>query len=128
MLYKCAITITITISPDMLFQYDQEYVIHQLHKVECLAQVSIYYDDNQQKQVVFCPNCGIMNENSATALSHARKHLGMTFLCGGCYGKLYKAPQHVITHIMTCCLCLMSKPEKETSSQRGVMASLPISS
>ena len=35
------------IPPDMSFQYQQEYVIHQLHKAECLARVSIYYDDNQ---------------------------------------------------------------------------------
>ena len=35
------------IPPDMPFQYEWEYVIHQLHKAECLAQVSVYYDDNQ---------------------------------------------------------------------------------
>ena len=32
---------------DMPFQYEREYVIHWLHKAECLAQMSIYYDDNQ---------------------------------------------------------------------------------
>ena len=35
------------IPPDMPFQYEREYVIHQLHKAECLARMSIYYDDNQ---------------------------------------------------------------------------------
>ena len=35
------------IPPDMSFQYEWEYVIHQLHKAECLARVSIYYDENQ---------------------------------------------------------------------------------
>ena len=35
------------IPPNMSFQYEWEYVIHQLHKAKCLAQVSIYYDDNQ---------------------------------------------------------------------------------
>ena len=35
------------IPPDMPFQYEREYVIHQLHKAECLAWMSIYYDDNQ---------------------------------------------------------------------------------
>ena len=33
--------------PDMPFQYEWEYVIHQLYKVECLAQMSIYFDNNQ---------------------------------------------------------------------------------
>ena len=39
-----------------------------------------------------------MNKNTATAYSHARKHLGITFLCGGCYSKLYKVPQHFSQH------------------------------
>ena len=42
------------IPPDMLFQYEREYVIHQLHEADCLAQVSIYYGKNQQKQIAFC--------------------------------------------------------------------------
>ena len=32
---------------DMSFQYEREYVIHQLHEAECLASVSIYYGKNQ---------------------------------------------------------------------------------
>ena len=80
------------IPPDMLFQYEREYVIHQLHEANCLSRVSVYYGENQRKQIAFCPYCGIMHENSVTAYSHARKHLGITFLCGGCYGKLYKVP------------------------------------
>ena len=99
------------IPPDMLFQYEREYVIHQLHKAKCLAWVSVYYGENQQKQTAFCPYCGVMNENSATAYSHARKHLGITFLCGGCYGKLYKAPQHLSHHMKSCFPCLMNRPE-----------------
>ena len=35
------------IPPDMPFQYEREYVIHWLHKAECLAWMSVYYDDNQ---------------------------------------------------------------------------------
>ena len=35
------------IPPDMLFQYEREYVIHQLHEAECLARVSVYYGKNQ---------------------------------------------------------------------------------
>ena len=76
------------IPPDMSFQSEREYVIHQLHEADCLSQVTVYYGENQQKQIAFCPYCGVMNENTVTAYSHARKHLGITFLCGGCYGKL----------------------------------------
>ena len=34
------------IPPDMLFQYEREYVIHQLHEADCLAWVSVYYGEN----------------------------------------------------------------------------------
>ena len=107
------------IPPDMSFQYEQEYVIHRLHKVECLARMSVYFDDNQRKQIAFCPYCGVMNENSAMAYSHARKHLGITFLCGGCYGKLYKALQHLFNHMKTCCPCVMSRPESSRQGGKG---------
>ena len=105
------------IPPDMLFQSEREYVIHQLHEADCLSRVTVYYGKNQQKQIAFCPYCGVMNKNSVTAYSHARKHLGITFLCGGCYGKLYKAPQHLTQHMKSCRPCLMNRPE---GSQRSV--------
>ena len=35
------------IPPDMLFQYEREYVIHQLHEADCLSLVSICYGKNQ---------------------------------------------------------------------------------
>ena len=106
------------IPPDMLFQSEREYVIHQLHEVDCLSRVTVYYGKNQQKQIAFCPYCGVMNENTVTAYSHARKHLGITFLCGGCYGKLYKAPQHLSQHMKSCCPCLMNRPEGSRRSVR----------
>ena len=99
------------IPPDMLFQSEREYVIHQLHEADCLSRVTVYYGENQRKQIVFCPYCRVMNENSVTAYSHARKHLGITFLCGGCYGKLYKVPQHLSQHMKSCRPCLMNRPE-----------------
>ena len=34
------------VPPDMLFQSDREYVIHQLHKEECLSWVTLYYGKN----------------------------------------------------------------------------------
>ena len=89
------------IPPDMLFQSDREYVIHKLHEEDCLSRVTIYYGENLWKQIAFCPYCGVMNENTTTTYSHARKHLGITFLCGGCYTKLYKVPQHLSQHMKT---------------------------
>ena len=106
------------IPPDMLFQSEREYVIHQLHETDCLSRVTVYYGKNQRKQIAFCLYCGVMNENSITMYSHARRHLGITFLCGGCYGKLYKAPQHLSQHMKSCCPCLMNRPEGSRRSVR----------
>ena len=106
------------IPPDMLFQSDQEYVIHKFHEEDCLSRVTIYYGKNLQKQIAFCPYCGVMNENTTTTYSHARKHLGITFLCGGCYTKLYKAPQHLSQHMKTCPPCLMNRLEGSRWSVR----------
>ena len=105
------------VPPDMLFQSDHEYMIHQLHKEECLSWVTLYYGKNLRKQIAFCPYCGVMNKNTTTTYSHVRKHLGITFLCGGCYTKLYKAPQHLSQHMKGCPPCLMNWPE---GSQRSV--------
>ena len=106
------------IPPDMLFQSEQEYVIHQLHEANFLSRVTIYYGENQRKQIAFCPYCGVMNENTATAYSHTRKHLGITFLCGGYCGKLYKVPQHLSQHMKSCRPCLMNRPEGSRRSVR----------
>ena len=76
------------ILPEMDFQYDREYMINKLYKLEILSQVSIPYEANQRKQIVFSSYCGVMIENTATAYSHVRKHLRISFLCGGCYGKI----------------------------------------
>ena len=35
------------IPPDMSFQSEREYVIHQLHEANCLSRVTVYYGENQ---------------------------------------------------------------------------------
>ena len=106
------------IPPDMLCQSDGEYMIHKLHEEDCLSWVTLYYGKNLQKQIAFCPYCGVMNKNTTTTYSHVRKHLGITFLCGGCYTKLYKVPQHLSQHMKTCPPCLMNRPEGSRQSVR----------
>ena len=107
------------ILPEMDFQYEQEYVIQKLHKSESLNQISISYDTNQRKQIAFCPYCGVMNENTATAHSHARKHLGIAFLCGGCYCKIYKKPQFLYNHMLSCRPTVIQQKEKDSQKSEG---------
>ena len=107
------------ILPDMDFQYKWEYVIHKLHKSESLNRISILYDTNQRKQIAFCPYCVVMNENTATALSHARKHLRIAFLCGGCYGKIYKKLQFLYNHMLSCQPTVIHQKEKDSQKSEG---------
>ena len=107
------------ILPELDFQYKQEYVIHKLHKFESLNWISISYDTNQRKQITFCPYCGVMNENTATALSHARKHHRIAFLCGGCYSKIYKKPQFLYNHMLSCRLTVIHRKEKDSQKSEG---------
>ena len=102
------------ILPEMDFQYEREYVIHKLHKSESLNQISISYDTNLRKQIAFCPYCGVMNENTATAHSHARRHLRIAFLCGSCYGKIYKKPQFLYNHMLSCQPTIIHQKEKDS--------------
>ena len=107
------------ILPEMDFQYEREYVIHKLHKSESLNRISILYDTNQRKQIAFCPYCGVMNENTATALSHARKHLRIAFLCGGCYSKIYKKPQFLYNPMLSCQSTIIHQKEKDSQKSEG---------
>ena len=105
------------ILPTVGFHYDREYVILQLHAHESLNRLLLSYvtgDTDIRKQIVFCPYCGVMNENMKTTLSHAQKHLGLAYLCGGCYGKLYKRPQLMYNHLQTCKAILNTKKEIES--------------
>ena len=107
------------ILPEMEFQYEREYVIHKLHKSESLNQISISYNTNQRKQITFCPYCGVMNENTATAHSHTRKHLGIAFLCGGCYDKTYKKLQFLYNHMLSCRPTIIHWMEKDSWKSEG---------
>ena len=107
------------ILPEMDFQCEPEYVIHKLHKSESLNRISISYDTNQRKQIAFCPYFGVMNENTATAHSHARKHLGIAFLCGGYYGKTYKKPQFLYNHMLSCRPTVIHQTEKDSQKSKA---------
>ena len=84
--------------PEVEFDFDKELIITQVHKAECLNRISISLDTHLRKQIAFCPYCGVVNENTSTVHSHARKHLGLAYLCRGCYSKIYKRPQVLSVH------------------------------
>ena len=102
--------------PEVDFNFDKEFIITQVHKTKCLNRISISLDTHLRKQIAFCSYCGVMNENTSTAHSHARKHLGLAFLCGGCYSKIYKQPQALFMHMQSCQPTVVHQKEKVSPS------------
>ena len=58
---------------------DKEFLLTNFHRHECLVRQSISIG-GRCRQLAFCPYCGVINENSETALSHVRKHLDLLFV------------------------------------------------
>ena len=105
------------ILPEEDFDEERAPIISKLHKVECLNRMSVYADANTRKQIAFCPYCGVMNENTLTAHSHARKHLGMAYFCRGCYAKVYKRPQAMHLHRQSCEPTMACRKEMDSQGQ-----------
>ena len=62
----------------------------------------------KQKQLAFCPYCGVLNENSDTALSHMRKHLDLMLICGGCQTKSFNHGQALHKHMEDNCPAILA--------------------
>ena len=89
------------VPPNLSFRGEKEYIIKELHFPDSLNRVQIGTGEDK-KQVAFCPYCGVMSENKLSSVSHARKHLGIGYLCGGCFLKMYKTPSSLVTHLESC--------------------------
>ena len=70
------------------------------------------------RQLAFCPYCGVINENSDTALSHVRKHLDLHFVCGGCYSKSFLNGPALHRHMRTQCPSVMAIRDQSRTSRR----------
>ena len=89
------------VPPNLNFRGEKEYIIKELHFPDSLNRVQIG-TGKDKKQVAFCPYCGVMSENKLSSVSHARKHLRIGYLCGGCFLKMYKTPSSLVTHLESC--------------------------
>ena len=96
---------------------DREFLLTNFHWHECLVRQSISIG-GKSRQLAFCPYCGVINENSVTALSHVRKHLDLLFVCGGCYSKSFPHGQILHKHIRTQCHSMSAIRDKTRASRR----------
>ena len=95
----------------------REFLLTNFHQHECLVRQSISIG-GRHRQLVFCPYCGVINENSETTLSHMRKHLDLLFVCGGCYSKRFPHGLALNKHMRTQCHSVSAIREKTRASRR----------
>ena len=96
---------------------DREFLLTNFHWHECLVRQLISIG-GKHRQLAFCPYCGVINENSETALSHMRKHLDLLFVCGGCYSKSFPHGLALDKHMRTQCPSVSAIREKTRASRR----------
>ena len=72
------------VPPEFHVGSDKEFLLCNFHRHGCLVRQS-FNIEGKCRQLAFCPYCGVISENSNTALSHVRKHLDLQFVCGGCF-------------------------------------------
>ena len=89
--------------PDFHVGSDKEFLLSNFHRHGCLMRQS-FNIEGRCRQLAFCPYCGVINENSDTALSHVRKHLNLQFVCGGCFSRSFLNGLALHKHMKTCAL------------------------
>ena len=87
--------------PDFHVGSDKEFLLSNFHRHVCLVRQS-FNIEGRHRQLTFCPYCGVINENSDTAISHVRKHLDLQFVCGGCFSKSFLNGPALHEHMRTC--------------------------
>ena len=98
-------SLTAVVPPEFCMGTDKEFLLMNLHRHGCLVRQS-FSIGGRYRQLAFCPYCGVINENSDTALSHMRKHLNL--LCGGCYSKSFLNEPALHKHMRTQCPSVMA--------------------
>ena len=89
--------------PDFHVGSNKEFLLSNFHQHVCLVRQS-FNIEGKRRQLAFCPYCGVINENSDTALSHVRKHLDLQFVCGGCFSRSFLNGPALHRHMRTCAL------------------------
>ena len=110
-------SLTAIVPPEFCMGTDREFLLTNFHQHECLVRQSISIG-GRCRQPAFCPYCGVINENSETALSHVRKHLNFLFVCGGCYSKSFPHGLALNKHMRTQCRSVLAIGEKTRASRR----------
>ena len=109
--------LTAVVPPECRVGTDKEFLLSNFHRHACLVRQSFNLG-GRCRQLTFCPYCGVINENSNTALSHVRKYLDLHFVCGGCYSKSFLNGPALHKHMRTQCSSVMAIRDQSRSSRR----------
>ena len=109
--------LTDVVPPDFQVGMDREFLLTNFHRHGCLARQSLNIE-GRRRQMAFYPYCGVINENSDTALSHVRRHLDLLFVCGGCHAKSFPHGHALHKHMRYHCHSMMAIRDKPRSSRR----------
>ena len=111
-------SLTAVVPPEFRMGTDKEFLLMNFHRHGCLVRQS-FSIGGRCRQLAFCPYCGVINENSNTALSHVRKHLDLLFVCGGCYSKSFlNGGPALHKHMRTQYPSMMAIRDQSQSSRR----------
>ena len=87
--------------PEVRVGTDKKFLLCNFHHHGCLVRQSFNLK-GRCRQLAFCLYCGVINENSDTALSHERKHLDLQFVCGGCFSRSFLNGLALNKHMKAC--------------------------
>ena len=95
------------VPPNVPLSMDKEFMLTSFHRRTCLRRASLTIG-GKQRQVAFCPYCGVTNDNAETGLNHVRKHLDVMLVCGGCHTKSVCLGQALQKHMRDNCPAILA--------------------
>ena len=105
------------VPPEFQGGTDKEFLLMSFHRHGSLAR-QLLNIEGKRRQLAFCPYCGVIKENSDTALSHVWRHLDLLFMCGGCHTRSFPHGQALHKHMRYQCLSVMAIRDKPRSTRR----------
>ena len=109
--------LTAVVPPNFPLGMDKEFMLTSFHLKACLRRTSLTIS-GKQRQVAFCPYCGVTNDNAETGLNHVRKHLDVMLVCGGCHTKSVCLGQALQKHMKDNCPAVLAILGKTRGSRK----------
>ena len=117
------LSLMVVVAPTTM-EIDDDYFLNKLHEPACIKRKSVYYGTKvagkrNHVQVIICPYCGVLSQNTPSGCSHIQRHLGLTFACGGCRKFCMQAPKRLQEHLEKCKEALAAKVAVELAASQN---------